>query len=103
MNHWCVYILECSDKGKSLYTGMTSNLLKRLIAHQSGKGAKFTRGRGPLTILASFLCDSKSSALKLEYKIKQLSRASKLELCNEAAISTNPNTGKLLRSLQESD
>lgn len=82
---------------------MTNNLAKRFLFHDSGKGAKFTKGRGPLTLIGAFSCDSKSSALKLEYKIKQLSRVQKLELCNEASVSAGPNTGELLRSLRESD
>jgi hypothetical protein len=44
---WCVYILECFDY--TLYTGITNNIVKRLRAHRNGKGAKYTRGRLPLT------------------------------------------------------
>jgi putative endonuclease len=86
---WVVYILQCSDD--TLYTGVTNNIHKRYATHQAGKGAKYTRGRLPVKLLELFPCDNKSSALKLEYKIKQLSRAKKLELCNEASISTKLN------------
>lgn len=77
---WVVYILRCSDERQSLYTGITNNLDKRIKAHNAGTGAKFTRGRGPVYLLKFFECDSKSSALKLEYKIKKLTRSQKLSL-----------------------
>lgn len=75
---WYVYILECSDAKKSLYTGITNDLDKRIQKHNDGKGAKFTKGRRPVTLIKSFTCSSKSEALKLEYYIKQLSREEKL-------------------------
>ena len=74
---WFVYIVECSDK--TLYTGITNNLDKRIKAHNDGKGAKYTKGRRPVILFKSFACTSKSEALKLEYRIKQLSREEKLE------------------------
>jgi predicted GIY-YIG superfamily endonuclease len=73
---WYVYILECSDS--TLYTGITNNLDKRIKQHNEGKGAKYTRGRGPLTLVKFFTRNSKGEALKLEYKIKQLSKDEKL-------------------------
>lgn len=75
---WLVYILECSDK--TLYTGTTNNLERRLKQHNDGKGAKYTKGRSPVKLLKTFDAESKSEALKLEYKIKQLSREDKLKL-----------------------
>lgn len=83
MTTWYVYILQCSDKAKSLYVGITNNLYKRIATHNSGKGAKYTRGRTPVILLQYFIVDSKSSALKLEIKIKQLSRINKLKLCEK--------------------
>lgn len=77
-NGWVVYIVQCSDKNKSLYTGITNNLLKRLQAHNDGKGAKFTRGRAPITLIKFFPVADKSSALKLERKIKSLPKKQKL-------------------------
>lgn len=74
---WYVYILECADG--TLYTGITKNLEKRIAQHNEGKGAKYTRGRGPLTLVKSFTLNSKSEALKLEYKIKKLSKEEKLK------------------------
>jgi predicted GIY-YIG superfamily endonuclease len=73
---WYIYILECSDG--TLYTGITNNLDKRIKQHNEGKGAKYTRGRGPLTLVKFFTRNSKGEALKLEYKIKQLSKDEKL-------------------------
>lgn len=73
---WFVYILLCSDN--TLYVGITNNLEKRIQTHNNKKGAKYTRGRTPVTLLKSFEVASKSEALKLEYKLKHLSRENKL-------------------------
>ncbi len=78
--NWYVYILQCSDEQQSLYTGITNNLDKRIKAHNTKHGAKFTRGRTPVYLLKYFECASKSEALKLECRIKKLSRAQKLLL-----------------------
>jgi len=73
---WYVYILECADG--TLYTGITNNLEKRIKKHNEGKGAKYTRGRGPVALVKSFTLNSKSEALKLERRIKKLSKEEKL-------------------------
>lgn len=75
---WCVYILQCRDG--TLYTGITDDLERRLKAHNSGKGAKYTRGRGPLSLRYRENCEDHSAALKRELQIKALSRSEKLEL-----------------------
>lgn len=75
---WFVYILRCGDG--TLYTGSTDNVEKRLAAHRAGKGAKYTRGRGPLELVYSECLPDKSAALKREYEIKQLARLEKLKL-----------------------
>lgn len=67
--HWVVYLIQCSDN--SLYCGMTNNLKKRFEAHNSGKGAKYTRSRLPLELVGASPQMTKSNALKLEYRIKQ--------------------------------
>jgi putative endonuclease len=77
-NEWIVYIIQCSDEKKSLYTGITNNLAKRLAAHNNGTGAKFTRGRGPVFLIKFFEVGDKSAALKLERKIKSLTKKQKL-------------------------
>lgn len=74
-----VYMLRCKDG--SLYTGWTDDLQHRLEMHQQGKGAKYTRGRGPLELVYSEELPDKSSALKREYAIKQMKRSEKLLLC----------------------
>ena len=78
MKQWCVYILRCKDD--TLYTGSTDDFPKRLQAHRQGKGAKYTRGRGPLEPVYVESCEDRSMALKREYAIKQLSRQEKLAL-----------------------
>lgn len=78
MKQWVVYILVCSDD--TLYTGITNDLFKRVAKHNTGKGAKYTRGRGPVTCVYKKDMDDKSSALKEEYRIKQLTKKNKLEL-----------------------
>ena len=78
--NWYVYILICRDG--TLYTGMTNDLDSRLSAHNNGKGAKYTRGRTPVTLGACFLCPTKSEALQKEAALKKLSRQAKLELIN---------------------
>lgn len=74
---WYVYILECTYG--TLYTGITNNLDKRIAKHNAGKGAKYTKGRGPVVLLKYFKRFTKGDALKLEYKIKGLSREEKLQ------------------------
>jgi putative endonuclease len=76
---WILYILECKDG--SLYTGITDNFPRRLAMHESGKGAKYTRGRGPLVVRYQEVCQSHSNALKREIEVKSFSRKKKLELC----------------------
>lgn len=76
---WVVYILECKDG--SLYTGITDRLEHRLAAHRAGKGAKYTRGRGPLILRYLEDCQDHSAALRREIQIKKLSRLQKLALC----------------------
>lgn len=76
MSQWYVYIVECSDL--TLYTGITTDIAKRIETHNKGKGAKYTKSRGPVVLKKSFECQTKSEALKLEYKIKQLPKEEKL-------------------------
>ena len=83
MKQWCVYILKCKDS--TLYTGMTDDFEKRLAAHRSGKGAKYTRGRAPLEPVYIEFCEDHSSAAKREYAIKQLTREQKLALISHKA------------------
>ena len=75
--YW-VYILRCSDG--TLYTGITDDVERRLKAHNNGKGAKYTRGRGPVELVYQEQQSDKSAALKREAAIKKLSRTEKLSL-----------------------
>lgn len=80
-SEWKLYILRCADG--SLYTGITTDIEKRFEKHCSGKGAKYTRGRGPLEIVYRENCGTHSEALKREYQIKQLPREEKLLLLEQ--------------------
>jgi putative endonuclease len=73
-----VYLIRCGDH--SLYCGITNDVAARFAAHVAGKGARYTRGRGPLELVLTRRCRDKSSALRLEYAIKQLDRRAKLAL-----------------------
>ncbi len=77
MSVW-VYIVECKDK--TLYTGCAADVDKRVAVHNSGKGAKYTRGRGPVTAVYREECPDKGSALRREAAIKGLTRGEKLAL-----------------------
>lgn len=75
-----VYIVECKDG--TLYTGYTVNLEKRIISHNEGKGAKYTRGRIPVVLKYYEEYENKNDALKRESKIKNFKKKKKLELIN---------------------
>jgi putative endonuclease len=74
-DRWFVYVARCSDG--SLYTGIARDVAERIAAHDAGKGAKYTRGRGPLEVCAVRRCGSKGEALRLEMAVKALPRAAK--------------------------
>ena len=76
-----VYILRCKDD--SLYTGWTNDWEKRLAAHNSGKGAKYTRGRGPVKLVYSEQLTTKEDALQRECEIKKMTRSVKLALIEQ--------------------
>jgi len=76
--NWYVYILRCGDG--TLYTGITDDVPRRLAAHRSGRGAKYTRGRGPLEVVYTEQAPDKSAALRREYQIKRLTRQEKEKL-----------------------
>lgn len=78
---WYLYILRCKDE--SLYTGITTDVERRLEVHRSGKGAKYTRGRGPLELVYQETCGTHSDALKREWEIKQLTKAQKQQMIQE--------------------
>ena len=83
MPSWSVYLARCADD--SLYCGIARDVAERVAAHDAGKGARYTRGRGPLTVLLVRRCRDKGVALRLEHAIKQLTRDQKLALVGKPA------------------
>lgn len=81
---WFVYMLRCRDN--TLYCGISTDIQRRLAQHngQLSGGPKYTASRRPVNLLGKFICGDKSSALKLEYQIKKLSRKDKLSLFSKA-------------------
>lgn len=77
------YILKCSDN--SLYTGWTTDINKRIKCHNNGKGAKYTRGRRPVSLEYFETFKTRQEAMKREYAIKKLSREKKLKLISEGS------------------
>ncbi len=77
MAYW-VYILRCADG--TLYTGITNDLARRIALHNDGRGARYTRGRGPVALLYREACPDRAAASRREYAIKRMSRADKLRL-----------------------
>lgn len=78
MSEYVVYILRCGDG--TLYTGCTNDLAKRLATHQSGKGAKYTKSRLPVTLAYFEPAADRSAALRRERAVKALTRQQKLDL-----------------------
>lgn len=76
-----VYIVKCSDD--TYYTGYTNNLKRRIKEHNQGEGAKYTKGRNPVSLVYSKKFKSKSKAMQKEYEIKQLSRERKINLIEQ--------------------
>ncbi len=80
---WFVYVVRCADG--TLYTGIARDVAARVKQHDAGKGARYTRGRGPLTLLGKVRCDALGDALRLERAIKALPRDAKLTLVGRIA------------------
>lgn len=79
---WFVYILRCADG--SLYTGITTDLERRLDQHNRGCGAKYTRGRGPVELIFTQSCFSQGEALKQEHAIKKMPLKQKWQLIDQS-------------------
>lgn len=77
---WIVYMLACADN--TLYTGITTDLDRRLAEHEAGKGARYTRGRGPFRLVYRETCQGRAEASRRETAIKSLDRGKKLLLCS---------------------
>lgn len=86
-----VYMVQCADG--SLYSGWTTDVPKRVAAHNAGRGAKYTKSRRPVRLVYAEACADKSTALRRECALKALPRAEKLKLCGE------DSTGNAAKSL----
>jgi putative endonuclease len=75
---WSVYLARCVDD--TLYCGIAVDVVARIAAHDAGRGARYTRGRGPLTVIVVRRCRDKEIALRIEHAVKRLPRADKLAL-----------------------
>ncbi|OCG07560.1 hypothetical protein A9G13_04820 [Gilliamella sp. wkB178] len=89
---WFLYIIRTAKQ--SLYTGITTDVARRLQQHQNNKGAKHLKGHSDLTVVYQIMVGDRSTALKLEYKIKRLSKQQKQKL-----IAQNPELPILLKLL----
>lgn len=78
MAAWHLYLLRCGDG--TLYCGIALDVEARLEQHRNGKGAKYTRGRGPLALVYREPCGTRAEALRREREVKQMPRAAKLAL-----------------------
>lgn len=84
-NNWHLYMLRLPNG--MLYTGITTDVVRRLAQHQAGKGAKALRGKGELTLAFHCRVGDRSTALRLEYRVKQLSKAQKERLVSHPPLS----------------
>jgi putative endonuclease len=83
---YSVYVLRCADG--SLYTGIARDVGQRLAQHEAGRGARYTRGRGPLALCAARRCVDKGAALRVEAAFKRLSRARKEALLSDHGLAS---------------
>jgi len=88
---WSLYLIRCSDG--SLYTGVTTDVERRFREHRKGTGAKYLRGRGPLTLEFHCRVGNRSEALRLEHLVKRLDKMQKEALLKEAV--SNPEALRL--------
>jgi putative endonuclease len=84
LDFWFVYVVRCGDG--SLYTGIARDVEARIAAHAAGRGARYTRSRGPFELCATRRCASKTNALRLELAIKRLSRSHKEALLGDGQL-----------------
>lgn len=94
MADWYLYVIETD--GARLYTGITTDVERRLSEHASGKGARFMRGRKLCRLRHQQKIGNRSLASKVEYAFKQLKRAEKLRWLDQGQLRFDPQSGKLL-------
>ena len=88
---WCLYLLECNNG--AYYAGITNNLAARFTAHQSGKGARYTRANPPIKIVATKAYADRSSASVAEAQLKNLPRSRKVQYFEESCESSQYEQG----------
>nr|WP_318384665.1 GIY-YIG nuclease family protein [uncultured Enterobacter sp.] len=93
MTPWTLYLIRTADD--SLYTGITTDVTRRLNQHQTGKGAKALRGKGELTLAFAAQVGERSLALRIEYRVKKLTKRQK-----ERLVTGDGSFEALLLSLQ---
>lgn len=76
---WSVYLVRCADE--TLYAGITTDVDRRFEEHAAGRGAKYLRGRGPLELVFQAVVGERGVALRVEHRVKRLTRAEKESLC----------------------
>ena len=81
LDFWFVYVVRCGDG--SLYTGIARDVEARIAVHEAGRGARYTRSRGPFELCVTRRCASKTNALRLELAIKRLTRSQKEALLRD--------------------
>ena len=84
MKPWYLYVVLCNDT--SLYTGITTDIKRRVSQHNSGRGAKYTKGRGPVVLVHVRQYKNRSDASKAESKFKKLRRTKKLQIVQNIAL-----------------
>src|SRR5215471_15684867 len=87
---WSVYLARCSDG--TLYCGVAVDVPARIAAHDAGAGARYTRGRGPLEVLAVRRCRDKGTALRIEHAVKRLPRGRKLAALHKVRVARAPGS-----------
>jgi putative endonuclease len=93
---WFVYVARCADR--TLYCGIAVDVTARIAAHDAGKGARYTRGRGPLEVMVTRRCRTQGDALRLEYAFKQLTRDGKERLVAEVQAGSRRRLDALARA-----
>ncbi|MDW7548045.1 GIY-YIG nuclease family protein [Pseudoalteromonas peptidolytica] len=91
---WSLYIIE--TRFGHWYTGITTDVERRFHQHQSGKGAKNLRGKGPLVLKFQFAVGSRRHASKLEWQVKQLTKAQKVQLVESKGERVNDKIKSLM-------
>lgn len=95
------YMVECADG--TLYTGWTNHLVKRMQAHNAGKGAKYTKSRLPVKLVYYERFPTKQEAMRREYAIKQLSKVDKKRLIENMDIATRENCVQCMDAVDRKD